>query len=353
MSEPDDSRPQTSDATDRCDAPRAATRQLATPRVVRRSSRSSSIVGVGAAARTPWSRTRSDGVGASTADERDLAAAHRRTTTARRPRRRRRRRPPRRSRRSRSPRTSMLPRSRATGSAGAAAGPVVVVYEARMKELHFDPGTVDGVVRPGHAVRGHRGRRSTSACRATASSARASKLALEHFTYTPAKPKAEADRVEIDLDKQVLTRLQELAADPASPRRRPGAASTSAAASTAASTRSRRPGTTTSTTCTTVGRRASSARCGTRTTSTAASRCTGSQSVPTYPASHGCARIPMHIADYFPTLVHQGRVGVRGRHAEAAGQRLRRPGAHHDHPTTDDHDRRRPRTTKPRTRPPR
>ena len=36
------------------------------------------------------------------------------------------------------------------------------------------------------------------------------------------------------------------------------------------------------------------------------SRCTGSQSVPAYPASHGCARIPMHIADYFYTLVHQG-----------------------------------------------
>ena len=32
----------------------------------------------------------------------------------------------------------------------------------------------------------------------------------------------------------------------------------------------------------------------------------GLDSVPSYPASHGCARIPMHIADYFYTLVHQG-----------------------------------------------
>ena len=32
----------------------------------------------------------------------------------------------------------------------------------------------------------------------------------------------------------------------------------------------------------------------------------GLASVPNYPASHGCARIPMHIADYFYTLVHQG-----------------------------------------------
>jgi peptidoglycan hydrolase-like protein with peptidoglycan-binding domain len=32
----------------------------------------------------------------------------------------------------------------------------------------------------------------------------------------------------------------------------------------------------------------------------------GYQSVPIGPASHGCVRIPMHIAEYFPTLVHQG-----------------------------------------------
>ena len=32
----------------------------------------------------------------------------------------------------------------------------------------------------------------------------------------------------------------------------------------------------------------------------------GLQSVPAYPASHGCARIPMHIADYFYTLVYKG-----------------------------------------------
>jgi hypothetical protein len=32
----------------------------------------------------------------------------------------------------------------------------------------------------------------------------------------------------------------------------------------------------------------------------------GYPTVPTSPASHGCARIPMHIADYFHTLVHVG-----------------------------------------------
>jgi hypothetical protein len=34
----------------------------------------------------------------------------------------------------------------------------------------------------------------------------------------------------------------------------------------------------------------------------------GEESVPNYPASHGCVRIPMTIAQYFPTLVHTGDV---------------------------------------------
>jgi peptidoglycan hydrolase-like protein with peptidoglycan-binding domain len=32
----------------------------------------------------------------------------------------------------------------------------------------------------------------------------------------------------------------------------------------------------------------------------------GSGNVPNYPASHGCVRIPMHIAEYFPSLVSRG-----------------------------------------------
>jgi hypothetical protein len=32
----------------------------------------------------------------------------------------------------------------------------------------------------------------------------------------------------------------------------------------------------------------------------------GALSVPNYPASHGCIRLPMHIADYFPSLVKNG-----------------------------------------------
>ena len=32
----------------------------------------------------------------------------------------------------------------------------------------------------------------------------------------------------------------------------------------------------------------------------------GYDTVPVGPASHGCVRIPMHVAEYFPTLVHHG-----------------------------------------------
>jgi lipoprotein-anchoring transpeptidase ErfK/SrfK len=32
----------------------------------------------------------------------------------------------------------------------------------------------------------------------------------------------------------------------------------------------------------------------------------GSQSVPLYPASHGCVRLPMHIADYLPGELPNG-----------------------------------------------
>ena len=149
-------------------------------------------------------------------------------------------------------------------------------------------------------------------------------FALTHFQYTPAEPKSEPDRVEIDLDKQVLTLYQnwqpqlltttstgsgehfcggvdgcQYAITPDRPlpllRAHHGLAEGQARHDVEPVLLQRR-----------------------------ASRCTASQSVPTYPASHGCARIPMHIADYFYTLVHQGRVGVRRRHAEEGRQRVRR-----------------------------
>ena len=47
----------------------------------------------------------------------------------------------------------------------------------------------------------------------------------------------------------------------------------------------------------------------------------GYTSVPNYPASHGCVRIPMHIADYFHTLVYNGfPVYVVGTPSHALGE---------------------------------
>ncbi|MEA3018508.1 MAG: hypothetical protein QOI47_32 [Actinomycetota bacterium] len=56
----------------------------------------------------------------------------------------------------------------------------------------------------------------------------------------------------------------------------------------------------------------------------------GATSVPTYPASHGCVRIPMHIAEYFPTLVKAGDavyvLSGPGTHVGAPPPRSRPPG---------------------------
>ena len=220
--------------------------------------------------------------------------------------------------------------------------------QQRMKDLHFDPGPVDGVLRPGHAVRGHRGAEVLRPAAHRASSTQRAAAGAEHFRYTPGEAEdASPNRVEIDLDRQVITVFQNW--QPIlSPRRRPGAANTSAAAPTVVSTRSRptgplpllraRP---------TAGKRASSARCGTRTSSTAASRFTGSRR---------CPRIPRRTAAHAsrctsPTTstrscTHGESVFVVG--TPKARQRLRRPGE--DAADARRRRRRRPRCTPSRPR---
>ena len=66
----------------------------------------------------------------------------------------------------------------------------------------------------------------------------------------------------------------------------------------------------------------------------------GAYNVPIYPASHGCVRIPMHIAKYFPSLVKQRRPGLRVRRRQGAGG-LRRAAAavRPARPERHDHDR--------------
>src|SRR5262249_11978867 len=86
-------------------------------------------------------------------------------------------------------------------------GPVVQAYEQRMKDLHFDPGPVDGVFDQQTqyavvSVQKYFGQPRTGILDTRVA------LALSHFTYLPAEPKSEPDRVEIDLDRQVLTAFQ-------------------------------------------------------------------------------------------------------------------------------------------------
>jgi hypothetical protein len=183
-------------------------------------------------------------------------------------------------------------------------GPDVFIYEARMKELHFDPGTVDdhfdqntwyAVV----SVQKYFGLPRTGVIDGAVD------MVLSHFHYMPAEPNSEPDRVEIDLDKQMLTLYTNW---------QPSLLTTTSTGS---------------------GEHFCGGVDGCQYAITPTGHyhfyslykgwqkgklgtmfnpyyfngsiaVHGLDSVPTYPASHGCARIPIHIADYFYTLVHDG-----------------------------------------------
>jgi hypothetical protein len=183
-------------------------------------------------------------------------------------------------------------------------GPSVFIYEARMKALHFDPGPVDDVFDQDTryavtTVQKYFGLARTGVINAPV------QLVLTHFVYTPAEPKSEPDRVEIDLDTQVLTLYQGW---------QPQLLTTTSTGSGEHF-------------CggvdgcqyaiTPTGhfhfyqliRGWQKGKLGTMWNPyyfNGSDAVHGLQSVPAYPASHGCARIPMHIANYFYTLVHNG-----------------------------------------------
>jgi peptidoglycan hydrolase-like protein with peptidoglycan-binding domain len=183
-------------------------------------------------------------------------------------------------------------------------GPVVQAYQQRLKQLHFDPGAVDGVY-------GQATEYAVVAVQKLYGLDRDGrigpmvKLALENFKLKPAMPKAEGDRVEINLDTQVLTVFKNW---------QPILITTTSTGS---------------------GEYFCGGTDGCQYAITPAGRyhfnylhsgwqngklgkmynpyyfnggiaVHGLESVPSYPASHGCARIPMDIAEYFPTLVTKG-----------------------------------------------
>jgi len=201
------------------------------------------------------------------------------------------------------PKDQVLP-APGNGIREGARGSAVFIYEARMKALHFDPGPVDGVFDQDTeyavtTVQKYFGLPRTGVIDTGVD------LALTHFHYTAAEPNSEPDRVEIDLDRQVLTLFKNWQPELL---------------------------TTTSTgsgdhfcggvdgcqyAITPTGhfhfydlvKGWQKGKLGTMWNPyyfNGSDAVHGLDSVPAYPASHGCARIPMHIADYFYTLVHQG-----------------------------------------------
>jgi peptidoglycan hydrolase-like protein with peptidoglycan-binding domain len=183
-------------------------------------------------------------------------------------------------------------------------GQLVATYQQRLKDLHFDPGPVDGQFSQDTQYAVVAAQKYYNLPR-TGRIDSALQLALSGFKYAPAEPTSEPDRVEIDLDKQVLTVFQNW---------QPILITTTSTGS---------------------GEYFCGGADGCQYAITPTGHfhfyalymgwkqgklgqmwnpyffnggiaVHGLQSVPAYPASHGCSRIPMFIADYFYTLVHQG-----------------------------------------------
>jgi peptidoglycan hydrolase-like protein with peptidoglycan-binding domain len=196
-----------------------------------------------------------------------------------------------------------LPQAPVFGWAIGNSDPAIQAYEARLWDLHIDPGPQDGVYDQKTAY-------AVQAVQKIAGLERNGRLgwgeqaALENFQYpVPIHPTAEPNRTEIDVTKQV--RL----------------ITTTSTASGAHY-------------CYVTPKKAPTARiCEVATTPSGRYQfylyrngwdngdlgalynpyyfnqgraIHGFAEVPAEPASHGCARIPMHVAEYFHTLVHDG-----------------------------------------------
>jgi len=204
----------------------------------------------------------------------------------------------------RQPAAVTLPPLPENGISWGESGPTTLAYEQRLKDLHFDPGPVDGTFTENTAYAVVSIEKATGLPRDGIIGPMV-KLALEHFKYQPAKPKAEGDRVEINLDTQLLTVYK---------RWQPILLTTTSTGS---------------------GNHFCGGEDGCQYAITPTGKyhfyywhegwdkgklgkmwnpyyfnggiaVHGLSSVPSYAASHGCARIPMDIASYFPLLVTKG-----------------------------------------------
>ncbi len=205
-----------------------------------------------------------------------------------------------------------LPAPPPDGLGAGAEGPLVSAYQQRFVDLRFDPGPVDGAFGPAltyavQALQKFQGLAVTGVIGA------AEQQALNRFTYPePLQANGEANRTEVDVAKQVMVLYE---------KGQPRLLTTVSTGSTEAYCYDTPLVNPTRHIC--------------ELANTPSGRFTyylhrpgwdigvnggmynpfyfnagvavhGLQSVPTYPASHGCVRIPMHIAEYWPKLVKQG-----------------------------------------------
>ena len=201
----------------------------------------------------------------------------------------------------REPGAVTLPAPPSNGISRGSRGAVVLAYERRLHQLHFDPGPLDGVY-------GQDTQYAVTAVDKLLGLPRdgvinaAVQQGLEHFSYQPALPTAEGDRVEINLDTQVLTVYKQW----------------QPVLITTASTGSGEyfcggtDGCQYAITPTghfhfqSLHRGWDIGKLGSMWNPyyfNGGIAVHGLPSVPAYPASHGCVRIPMDIANSFPTLV--------------------------------------------------
>lgn len=200
-----------------------------------------------------------------------------------------------------------------TGTLGPGSDPNVVrVYQQRLADLHFDPGPVDG----------NYGQATMYAVQAlqkignlprTGRIGTAEAIGLAAFNYPqPLQPAGEGNRTEIDVAKQVLTLYQDYQV------RLITTTSTGSGEHYCYNTPRDNPTRHVCEVATTPSGRFTYTRFVKGWDKSPLGQLYqpyyfnggiavhGYPQVPTTPASHGCARIPMHIAEYYPLLVKVG-----------------------------------------------
>lgn len=209
------------------------------------------------------------------------------------------------------PAAATLPAFRATLGPGSNRD-VVRAYQQRLADLRFDPGAVDGDYGPETTYAVQALQKLNGAAR-TGRIGVAEALTLAAFQFPPPlQPTGEPNRTEVDVTKQVITLYEGHQV------RLITTTSTGSGENYCFSTPRLNPTQRICEVATTPSGRFTYTRFVSGWDKSPLGQLYqpyyfnggiaihGYSSVPTTPASHGCARIPMHIAEYFPTLVRVG-----------------------------------------------